>query len=420
MQNTFLFTDELPPAATPAVALVRALRDAGHAALLAGGCVRDLLLGRLPEDYDVATDALPDEVCRLFKPTRKVGVQFGVVLVRKQRRWIEVATFRSDGTYLDGRRPSTITPTDARHDALRRDFTVNGMFLDPLRMEVLDFVGGRADLAAGLIRAIGEPAARFDEDYLRLLRAVRFAARLGFAIEPVTLAAIRSHAPTLARVAPERVCDELRRMLSQPSRLRAWRLLAECSLLPYLWPGAAWNADQIARADTLLGRLPPEAPFTLALAVLVADRTTDEIEQNSRALTLSNDERETVLWLVAHQADLDEPNAPSLATLKRLMAHPAFERLRTLAAARHADRPDAATPRAALDRRLAAIPADRVQPPPLVTGEDLLASGLPPGPLFKELLDALYTRQLDEQLATRADALAELERLLRAREEGRL
>lgn len=418
MQSVFLFTDELPPAAAPAVALVHALRDAGHMALLAGGCVRDLLLGRPPEDYDVATDALPDEVCRLFKPTRKVGVQFGVVLVRKQRRWIEVATFRSDGTYLDGRRPSTITPTDARHDALRRDFTVNGMFLDPLRMEVLDFVGGRADLEAGLIRAIGEPAARFDEDYLRLLRAVRFAARLGFAIEPVTLAAIRSHAPTLARVAPERVCDELRRMLSHPSRRRAWRLLAECGLLPYLWPGAAWSAAQVVRAEDLLGRLPPEAPFTLALAVLVADRTTDEIEQGGRALTLSNDERETVLWLVAHQADLDEPAAPSLAALKRLMAHPAFGQLYALATARYADQPDAEALRAALDRRIVAIPADRVQPAPLVTGDDLLARGLPPGPLFKELLDALYTKQLDEHLSTRDAALDELERLLRARGEG--
>ncbi len=190
MTETFPLAGELPAESAGAVAIVRTLVAAGHRALLAGGCVRDLLLGSPPHDYDVATDAPPERVTTLFSNTRLVGAQFGVVLVKKKRRWIEVATFRTDDVYLDGRRPVRIALSDARHDALRRDFTVNGMFLDPLAREVIDYVGGRPDLAARVIRAIGAPAARFAEDHLRLLRAARFAARLDFALEPVTLAAV--------------------------------------------------------------------------------------------------------------------------------------------------------------------------------------------------------------------------------------
>lgn len=408
----------LPAAAEPAVQIVRALRKAGHEALLAGGCVRDLLLDRAPEDYDVATDALPDQVCALFPQTRRVGAQFGVVLVRRKRRWVEVATFRSDGPYLDGRRPATVTPTDARHDALRRDFTVNGMFLDPLAGTVVDYVGGRADLAARVIRAIGAPAARFDEDYLRLLRAVRFAARLGFPIEPVTLAAIRSHAPLLPRVAPERVREELEKMLAHPSRAQAWRLLQDTGLLPYLWADAHWADDQRAAALRLLERLPPDATFELALAVLLAGRGADEIERVARELTLSNEQRAAVVWLVGHEADLDDPLAPTLAGLKRLIAGPAFGSLQALAHARHADLPDGAERTARLAARLAAIRPETVQPPALVTGEDLKRRAIPPGPIYKEVLDALYTRQLDEELTTRGAALRALEELLAQRGAG--
>ena len=244
MQEVYPFRGALPGAAAAAVATVRALANAGHQALLAGGCVRDLLLGQVPQDYDVATDARPERVVALFRATRQVGAQFGVVLVKKHHRWIEVATFRSDGPYLDGRRPVQVTLSDARHDALRRDFTVNGMFLDPLSLRVIDYVGGQPDLAACLIRAIGEPAARFDEDYLRLLRAVRFAARLGFSIEPATLASIREHAPTLASVAAERVREELEKMFAHPTRCQAWDLLGECGLRPFLWPRAGWTPAQ--------------------------------------------------------------------------------------------------------------------------------------------------------------------------------
>lgn len=415
MGATISYEGSLPSAADGAVRIVRRLAEAGHQALLAGGCVRDLLLGRAPQDYDVATDAPPDRVAALFRPTRHVGAQFGVVLVKMNRRWIEVATFRVDGPYLDGRRPATVTLSDAQHDAQRRDFTVNGMFLDPLPMQIVDYVGGRPDLHARIIRAIGNPAARFAEDYLRLLRAVRFSAYLDFAIEPDTLAAIRSHAPTLARVAPERVREELERMLAAPSRQRAWQLLGACGLRPYLWPGSDWSPSRAREIDALLARLPDSATFELVLAVLLADRDSAELERIARALTLSNEQRETTAWLVAHQADLDDPTAPTLAALKRLLAHPAFASLRHLAAARHHDLPDGPARTSRLAARVGPIPPDAVQPSPLVTGDDLLARRVPTGPAYKEILDELYTRQLDETLSTRADALRTLDELLYAR-----
>ncbi len=413
MNEVSAYQAELPAAAEGAVRIVHKLTAAGHQALLAGGCVRDLLLGLTPQDYDIATDALPEQVCELFRATRKVGAQFGVVLVKQRRRWIEVASFRTDGPYLDGRRPAEVQLTDARHDAFRRDFTVNGMFLDPLAMKVLDYVGGRTDLDARVIRAIGEPAARFDEDYLRLLRAVRFAARLDFPIEPVTLAAIRDHAPLLAKVAPERVRDELERMFSHPARRRAWVLLQECELLPYLWPQAEWNVEQIQRIDTLLRRLPTDAPFELALAVLLADHGRRKVHRIARELTLSNEGRDTTAWLTAHQADLDDPETPSLAEFKRLMAAPAFDALRMLVGVRYEDMPDGMQRRAVLDARVASIAPQTVQPAPFVTGDDLIQRGVAPGPAYKRILDELYTRQLDEVSTSREEALQTLDELLR-------
>ena len=231
----------LPPQ-DAAMAVVRRLRDHGHTAYLAGGCVRDMLLGREASDYDVATDATPDKICSLFSRTRKVGVQFGVVLVRQGRHWIETATFRTDVNYEDGRRPERVEFTTAEEDARRRDFTVNGLFYDPLEDRVIDYVAGRRDLEDGVIRAIGEPAARFAEDHLRLLRAVRFATRLGFQIEPETARAIRSHAAKIERISPERIREELEKMLAAPKPPRSVRTdrrtrppptpLARCRLAP--------------------------------------------------------------------------------------------------------------------------------------------------------------------------------------------
>ena len=412
MSNTFALNVELPFAADAATGIVRRLVEAGQQALLAGGCVRDLLLGLQPEDYDVATDAPPERICQLFRKTRKVGAQFGVVLVREKRRWVEVATFRSDGEYLDGRRPTEVHFCDAEHDAERRDFTVNGMFLNPLDGMVIDYVGGRADLDARVIRAIGTPADRFAEDHLRLVRAVRFAARLGFAIEPQTFAALRELAPRLRGVAAERVLLESEKMFGHRTRAAAFDLLYQSGLLHQLWDQAEWSESQVAAAQTRLAALPDNAPFTLAFAVMLADRPPAEIESICRSLTCSNEQRERVLWLVAQQADLDDPRRITLAGLKRLMADPGFDELRTWAACRFADFDDGDARLAHLTQRVEAIALEAIQPPPFVTGDDLLARKTKRGPLYKRVLDTLYTRQLDEELTTREQALAALDELL--------
>lgn len=414
MSHTAPFESELPSAADAAVEIIRQLTSKGHHALLAGGCVRDLLLGRRPLDYDIATDAPPDRICELFRATRRVGAQFGVVLVKKHRRWIEVATFRTDIDYVDGRHPTRIELTDARNDALRRDFTVNGMFLDPIGKEIIDYVGGREDLDARLIRAIGQPEQRFDEDHLRMLRAVRFAAKLHFEMERTTHAAIRANAEKLGRVSAERIREELEKMLSHPARQRAWQLLGECGLRTRLWPEATWSESQARRADELLSYLPPDAPFELAMAVLLKHVSPKELHRIAVSLKLSNQQRDRISWLVDHHSDLDDPAALSLAAFKRLMAHPAFKWLSSLARARHHGLPDGAAREATLSGRIASVRPDCVQPAPFVTGDDLISRGLEPGPLFRRILDRFYTEQLDELINTREEALDRLEQIVQS------
>ena len=413
MLQTLPYPQTLPPGAAPALTIVRALTDAGRRALLAGGCVRDLLRGAEPHDYDVATDARPEQVVAQFRQTRQVGAQFGVVLVRSKGIWVEVATFRSDHEYHDGRRPVAVSFTDAENDARRRDFTVNGMFLDPLAGQVLDYVGGAADLAAHVIRAIGDARTRFGEDYLRLLRAPRFAARLEYAIEPDTLAAIRTLAPKLAEVAAERVHDELQRMLGAPSRAAALALLETTGLLPHLWRGAVWPAAQLATARAVLAALPAEAPFIAAWAALLNSRAEEEVHEISRSLAFSNEDREAAAWLVASAPRLDDPDAPRLSELKRLMAHSAFCALGQLAAARHTLIADSSERTSRLAARVAAVKPEAVAPPPFVTGSDLLVLQVAPGPVYARVLDELYTRQLEETLTTRDEALAALHALLK-------
>lgn len=397
---------QMPPSAGPALAIAGALREAGFVALLAGGCVRDVLRGAEPKDFDVATNATPMEIMRLFPKTREVGAAFGVVLVRKRGVWVEVATFREDGAYEDGRRPSEVRFTTAENDARRRDFTINGMFFDPVDARVIDYVGGVADLRAGLIRAIGEAAARFAEDYLRLIRAVRFAARLGFAIEPATEAAIRDTAANLARVAAERRREELEKMFVAPTRSRAFEMLRELGLLEHMWPGAQWADLEAASAAERLWDLPAEPiPFAAALAALLADRTAAQVQDVCRSLTCSNEQRALAAWLVAHQADLDEPAELELAALKRLMAHDGFASLRWFAAHRYASVLSDPARDAALAARIAAIEPAQIAPEPFVRGEDLHARGVAQGPRFGRMLDELYTAQLNERVRTRDEAL---------------
>src|SRR5215212_10163592 len=258
-----------------AEAVLRRLRHNGHEAYFAGGCVRDLLLGLEPKDYDVATDAQPQRVRELFTKTEAVGAAFGVILVRHGRSVVEVATFRSDGSYLDGRRPSEVKFTTAQEDAQRRDFTINGLFMDPLAEDrVIDFVGGKEDLAARRLRAIGDPSSRFAEDHLRLLRAVRFAARFGLEIAPSTAMAIEQHANLLKGISPERIAEELRLMLTASTRGTAWMLLWKFRLIHVvmrflpLGEGVALSPSRSIFLATAPGA---EISFGLALAAAVVD-----------------------------------------------------------------------------------------------------------------------------------------------------
>jgi len=388
-----------------AVAIVRRLHAHGHVAYFAGGCVRDMLLGREPKDYDIATDAQPAEIVRLFRRTRKVGARFGVVLVREGPYWIEVATFRTDLSYSDGRHPDAVCFSTPEEDARRRDFTINGMFFDPIEEKVIDFVGGREDLEARRLRAIGEPRHRFSEDHLRVLRAVRFAAAYGCRIEPATWEAVREMAPTIRDVSAERIREEMEKSFDGPHRGESLRLMDEAGLLPYLWEGATWSADHVRTARAVLSHLPPDAGFGPVLAVLLLDRPVKEVHRICRALTCSNRTREHVAWLVEHKDALAEPARLTLADLKLLMQSPWFPDLLAQFAAMCKAEGRSLDAYEAVRARAAAIPAEEIRPPPLVGGEDLKAMGLREGPVFKAILDRIYYAQLNNELSSREAAL---------------
>lgn len=399
-----------------ALGVVRRLREQGHEALWAGGCVRDMLLGHQPTDIDVATDAPPERISELFTHTRKVGAKFGVVMVRQGRHWIETATFRTDLDYTDGRRPDGVVFTNAEEDARRRDFTINGLFYDPLEDRVIDYVSGRADLEAGVIRAIGEPARRFAEDHLRMVRAVRFATRLGFTIEPETAGAIREHAARITRISPERIREELDKMFRHPSRAEAVELIAELGLLAHLWPGSAWEDGDLDRAVAVLTALPRHADFVLSLAALLHGQPPPEARRITQALRCSNVQTGDMTWLVAHAPELDRAATMPLAAFKKLLAHDRFADLLSLHAAICAAEGRPLEANEAARRRREDIPPHQIAPPPLITGEDLIAQGLVPGPRFSEILERLYDAQLDEALHNRAEALEHLRRVVAEKE----
>jgi poly(A) polymerase len=438
-----------------AVEVVRQLRAAGFEALWAGGCVRDELLGLVPKDYDVATSARPEEVRHLFRRTVAVGMSFGVVEVLGPRvagkpLRVQVATFRSDVSYSDGRHPDQVVYSTAREDALRRDFTVNGMFFDPLEDQLLDYVGGREDLKARLLRAIGEPTQRFEEDKLRMLRAVRLATRFDLAIDPATAAAVRAMAPQIHAVSAERIAEELRQLLVHPRRGRGMNLLSDLGLvepiLPELLPmkglpqgppsaptGDLW--DHTLRVLDLL-----EAPsFPLALAALLHDvgkprtvgRTPDRYTfyyhehvgrrmaaEICERLRLANIERERAEWLVEKHQFLCDVRQMRTSKLKPILAHPGIRELLAL------HRADALASGRGLDHveyceyLLREWSEADLNPPPLVTGHDLVRRGLQPGPLFKRLLDAVREAQLEGTVTTQRQAMELVDRLL-AEEEGK-
>jgi len=401
-----------------AVEVVGQLRAGGFEAYWAGGCVRDFLLGRTPKDYDVATSATPDQIRDLFgqRRTIAIGAAFGVITVLGPAgaSQIEVATFRQDADYRDGRHPDAITFSTPEQDAQRRDFTINGLFYDPTGEQVIDFVGGQTDLQAGVVRAIGDPRQRFSEDKLRLLRAVRFAARFGFAIEPETLAAVREMAPQISVVSPERIAAEMNLMLVHPSRARAVELLRETGLLAAVLPEvelpAIASPEGWALTVEVLARL--ESPtFALALSALLhayADGTL--AAEICRRWRLSNRDTSRTRWLLEHQGDLLRAGEMAWPRLQRLLITPGIDELlafdRAVAQAHGRDTSGLDLCRAQLAR-----PAAELNPPPLITGDDLIAHGVPRGKKYSWLLEKVRDAQLEGSIHTREEALALVDRL---------
>ncbi|MFQ5730421.1 MAG: CCA tRNA nucleotidyltransferase [Planctomycetaceae bacterium] len=416
-----------------AVDVVRKLHDAGFRALWAGGCVRDFLLGIGPKDYDVATDAVPKQVREIFgkRNTHAVGASFGVILVigPKDAGKVEVATFRTDGSYRDGRRPDSVEFSTPEEDARRRDFTINGMFYDPLAQQVFDFVGGEADLSAGVIRAIGDPHDRVREDKLRMLRAVRFAATLDFELDPATADAVREMAAEIHVVSVERITQELKRMLVDRHRMRAMTLCRDVGLLheflPELAPvlGDAPAAEASPEWDVTLHTLQllQDPAFELAAAALLravasSQGTGDEAVaitagEICRRLKTSNEERDHVEWLLAHRHALDDAPQLSLCRLKRLMAHPLFGDLLSLMRAERIARNVDLAPVVFCEEYLRNTPREEIHPPDLLTGDDLIALGFTPGPQFKDWLTVVRDAQLNGDIATRDEAVAVVQRL---------
>lgn len=386
--------------------VVRTLQEAGHVAMFAGGCVRDMVMGRRPSDYDVATSAPPPQVSALFRKTQQVGAKFGVVLVRIGGHAVEVATFRRDVDYVDGRHPSTVEFTDAREDAIRRDFTINGMFYDPVQREVVDYVDGQSDIRSGLIRAIGDPDRRFDEDHLRLLRAIRFAARLNFKIEPKTWAAIKSHAAEIVRISPERIREELDTILCDKNRAVAFEQLTESGLLQYLWPTAKTVLQRTKTIHAILAELPRDAAFELGMSVMFQEMAPYDVEDACDSLRCSNHSKNHILWLVTNANALDAPDQVTLADLKLLMANPAFPDLLRLFASRLKASGNPLTAHRRITARANDIAPADIAPPPLLTGHDLPALGAKRGPAFKKILERVYYAQLNEEIRNRDAARA--------------
>jgi poly(A) polymerase len=386
-----------------ATEIIECLQQHGFQALLAGGCVRDMLLGRPAKDYDVATDARPDDVMRLFRRTLKVGAKFGVVIVLTQGQQVEVATFRSEAGYEDGRHPTEVRFTSAAEDASRRDFTINGMFYDPLKEQVIDYVGGQADLQKGIIRTIGDPDERFGEDYLRMLRAVRFSTRLGFPIESQTYAAISRNAANIVRISGERVAAELEGILVHPNRAAGASMLIETGLAEAIVPG--FTEDRVRRGAAVVSHLRKKVDFPLALAAFFADCPTDFALKKTEVLKLSRNQIKHMKFLLAHRGRLLEWEMP-LARLKKLLAEPYFRDLYELERAiqKATVGNKGVAPLIKLRRRIRDLGGVEVKPKPLLDGHDLMRIGAVPGPLLGELVEELYVAQLEGEVRTREQA----------------
>ena len=407
------------------IEVVQQLTEAGHVAYWAGGCVRDLLRGVEPNDFDVATDATPDQVRKLFGKHRTlaVGESFGVIILLgpESAGQVEIATFRSEGEYLDGRRPESVAFCTPEQDAHRRDFTINGMFYDPLRQVVHDFVDGQTDLQARLVRAIGDPHDRMSEDKLRMLRAVRFAAVLDFELDFVTANAVQEMASQIVVVSAERIAQEFKKMLMHTNRARAMRLCETLGLMQVILPEVVSNTIQqsLEHWESTLSNLQylTVQSFEAAFAILLGDVTTEapanrkeEIPGSVRAicrrLKLSNAETDQIHWLVQHRETLKTFPELSLAAKKQLAVAEHFTHLLDIESALIAAGKRTSENLDLVQQFLADTPFAELSPPELITGQDLIDLGYKPGPKFNTWLRAVREAQLNNEISTREQAVA--------------
>lgn len=387
-----------------AIRIIEQLRRSGFQALLAGGCVRDMLLRRRAKDYDVATDARPKDVMRLFKRTLKVGAKFGVVIVLIEDQQVEVATFRTEAGYADGRHPDSVQFAGAAEDASRRDFTINGMFYDPLQKQVIDYVDGQADLKSRLVRTIGKPAERFGEDYLRMLRAVRFSTQLGFGIESATWSTICRNAQNIARISGERIAMELEGILIDPNRAAGASMLIDSGLAEAVFPGVPCR--EAKQAVDILRLLRKRLDFPLALAGFFAGCQTDFAMQSCRILKLSRNQTKHVKFLLTGRGKLLNEQM-SVAELKLILAEPYFQDLYELQKAiqkAQGEGRKSIAPLMKLRRRIKDLGDVELQPAPLLNGHELIRLGAVPGPALGQLSQELYIAQLEGQLHTSRQA----------------
>ena len=384
-----------------AIEIVKELRHHGHEAYLVGGCVRDMVMRIEPADYDIATSAHPETIMRIFPRTEGIGAQFGVVLVIHRGHPFEVATFRSDQAYVDGRRPTGVVFTDAQQDVLRRDFTINGLLYDPIAGRVIDYVHGQEDIDAKIVRAIGDPHARFEEDKLRILRAIRFGARLGYTIEQNTWAAVGAMAPKIHQVSLERIREELTRILTEGQAARGFRMLEESGLRTEVLPELVWT-DHLEKSLALL-RAGSDPDF--AIGVLLHETPVADVQLIAERLKFSRAEMHHMVALVENFPRFSQVRQMPVSDLKRFFRLDRFEDHLELARIhRAAAKEDFADYDLARRKRSEWGDMD-IWPEPLITGNDLIAMGWPPGPAFKEILTRVEDEQLEGRLNTQQEAM---------------
>lgn len=381
--------------------VVRRLRREGYEALFAGGCVRDRLLGRPAADYDVVTDAVPEQVTKCFRRTLQIGAQFGVVMVLIDGKQVEVATFRTEGGYQDGRHPTQVEFASAVEDASRRDFTVNGMFFDPIDEKILDFVEGQKDLEKRILRTIGNPDDRFSEDYLRMLRAVRFAVKLDFEIELQTWDSIKKHAAKITGISAERIATELERILTHPNRALGAELLIDSGLAKAVFD--VYTDDPAAFGKAILANLPQAVDFPLALAAYWAGFGTKAAMAECKKLKLSNDQLKHLRFLLEKRDILLDADMP-ISKLKLLLHEPYFWDLLTLQTAIQKAKGESDDPLKTIQKRIDKIEEKDIRPQPLLNGHELIALGAAPGPMVGQLAQEMYIAQLEGQLKTQSQA----------------